>query len=166
MKQEFVPTPEMIKAAEDLFVAMAKQQLIEPVVTAYKVQILKEGNWNIAAKWAERLGQQVILDPNNAYLLEPADFSTYDIKCRKARDAANLVVDADDKCPLLVANTRLMEAERRLCDVMEPISNLSHHRLLCSGMPKLKEAVELYLQLLSPFVRTGAQLAADNAYAE
>jgi hypothetical protein len=44
----FQPTAPMIQAAEDLFLAMAFEQSVRPIVEGYQRKILAERTWHVA----------------------------------------------------------------------------------------------------------------------
>ncbi len=150
----FTPTTAMVGAAQAVFMSMAYLDTIRPVVLAYKTKILADGQWHIRPAFAARLGDEVILDPNTAYLMSDSDFEDYDAKCKLARDLARLPVDRDDQCPLLVAENLRMQAERELIDAMSSTTNITSHQLWCLGVEAYKKYLDLTLRLLAPFVKT------------
>lgn len=152
MEKKFVPTAAMVDAAEDVFKTMAFLETIRPIVMKYQTEILQQGQWRIRPKYADRLGDKVILDPKDSYLMSEEDLAVFIDHCKVARDKAGLHVDHDDKCPLLVAEHLLIKAKRALLDVMEPVTRLPADRLLSAGMDKYNSGVELTLQLLASFV--------------
>ena len=151
--QKFKPTPEMIAAAETVFLTMAFVQTIRPVVLEYQASILALGNWKIAPRFADRLGSEVILDPKMSYLMTSANFALYEQKCKLARVVARLHVAKEDQCPLLVAEHLARQAEQALVDAMSEITNLSVDKLLSSGQDQYKQFIELTLKLLAPYVK-------------
>lgn len=158
--QKFKPTPEMIAAAETVFMTMAFVQTIRPIVVQYQTSILALGNWKIAPQFAARLGSEVILDPKSAYLMTSADFALYDQKCKQARVVARLHVANEDQCPLLVAEELARQAEHALVEAMSESTNLSVDKLLSAGLDKYRQFIELTLKLLAPYVKNG--LATSN----
>jgi len=149
---KFTPTPAMISIAETLFAAMAMVELIRPVVTGYQTDILKRGQWPVRPEYADRLGAEVIVDPKLAYLMSEDDFAMYDTQCKAARKAADLHVNDDRNCPLLVAEHLVIEAEAALIDAMAPLTNLTAEKLNTASLDKRKKAVDLTLKLMAPFV--------------
>lgn len=158
MTRTFKPTDEMVRAAEALFLAMAHVDYIKPIVNGYQQEILERGKWFIRPEYLERLEQEIILDPKNSYLMGESDFAEYDAQCKAARVAANLPVDNPDQCPLLVAEHQVLQAEHAL---IETLGHTDVNRLLCAGLDKYKEYVDLSLKLMAPFVRDASAILAE-----
>lgn len=158
---KFVPTDEMVAAAQAVFLAMTLEQTVTPVVLKYQRQLLAEGQWRVRPEYAARLGDEVITEPHRAYLMSEADFALYDAKCKQARDAAGLSVDHPDQCPSLVAQDLQRQAERVLVDVMVSVTKITHEQLLSShrGLVNLRQYIELTLRLLAPFVKAAPRSA-------
>lgn len=151
---KFQPTEAQKKAARNTFVAMAVVETIRPIVEGYQKAILAEGQWRIQPKYAATLGNEVILDPSDTYLMATEDFVKYRVACNSAREAAGLHVPNEEWCPLLLAQHVLVKAQRALLEAMEPVTNLSPDRLLNAGLETYKEGVELTLRLLGQFVES------------
>lgn len=142
----------MIDAAQAVMMAMANLQLIEPVVRAYQVAILQKGQWRIRDAFAERLGHEVITDPNRAYLMPDDDFAEYDRQCKAAGIAAGMKATKPENCPLLEAQSLLSDCENALIDTMSHLTKIESKNILVLGMAKRKEFIDLTLRLLAPFV--------------
>lgn len=140
--KDFNPTTEMFDAAQTLLQAMAYMETIRPIVEGYEKEILDD------MQPLDRYEGELITDIKYTYMMPDDIFKIYDRRCRKARDKAGLHVDNDGFCPLLVADTFVVDATRTLIEVVEPVFKVSHHALLCSGMDKFHEYVELMLKLL------------------
>jgi len=151
---KFKPTPDQIRMAEATFTAMAFEQTVRPIVEAYEKAILEKHQFKIAKKWEDtRSGSagEIILNPKWAYLLEDSDFSIYNAECKVARDAANLKVEQDDFCPLLVAENLRIQAENALINEIAKTPGLEN---LASGYLDLKQrasVLDLTLKMLAPF---------------
>jgi len=152
--EKFKPSPEMIKAAETVFMAMAMVETIKPVVLKYSEEILAEGQWPVRSEFSERIGNEVILEKSKAWLMSDEHFLIYDGKCKEARKASDLYVASEDQCPLLVSEADLSKAETELADAMSPISPLNGEKINRMSPTMRKEVVELMLKLLAPFVST------------
>lgn len=159
MKKTFQPTPAMIKAARDVFVAMAVVETIRPIVRDYQRLILAEGQWrerpmppSSRRRSSDSTEPRVILDPEKAWLMSEADMAIYDGFCQKAQEMAGFYVEREGCCALLVAESELADAQNALVEVMEPVTNITVSRLLGGGMGKYKEYVDLTLKLLGSFV--------------
>lgn len=150
---QFEPNPTQIAAAQLVFMSMALLQTVEPIVTAYKNAILAEGQWRIG-RHQDRLGDGVVTDHKQSYLLSDEDFATYDALCKQARDQAGLVVEDTEQCPLLVAQDVLVQAQMLLVSEMEPIRGITWDMLLNRGLAVLHEYIELTLKLLAPYCKS------------
>lgn len=151
----FTPTPEMIETASDVMLARAEVEAIRPIVRGYQQKILQEGQWPEKERARERKdGVRVILDPQWAWLMSEENFAIYDAKCKEARVASGLSVNKPDNCPLLEAESRLRNAERRLMDTMASVTKVDADRVFMApnGLERAKEYVELSLKLLGPYV--------------
>lgn len=154
MKPKFQPTPTMVNAAQTVFTTMAFLQTIQPVVVQYQTEILARGQYRIRPEFSERLGDEVILDPKQAYLMSDKDFVEYDAQCKLERDLAKLLVDKPEQCPLLVAEDLQRRAEHQLIKAMEPsIIGVDVDKLLSLGQSRYRNFIELTLKLLAPFVK-------------
>lgn len=162
--KQFKPTPEMIQAAELVFVAMAAVDMIKPIVRGYQSKILADKQWPINEKYAGRLGVEVILDPEQSYLLGEKDMTAYFALCNEARIQSKLHVDSEDKCPLCVAEHDLVRAKWALCEAMAPITNISAERITSASMENYQSYIDLNLKLLGSFVRPAEKLMRDFCY--
>lgn len=152
-KVQFVPTPTQIAAAQLVFMSMALLQSVEPIVTAYKNAILAEGQWRIG-RHQDRLGDRVVTEHKDSYLLSDEDFATYDALCKQARDMVGLVVEESEHCPLLVAQDVLVQAQQLMVSEMESVANITWDMLLNQGLQVLHEYIELTLKLLAPYCKS------------
>lgn len=153
---KFTPTPEMISAAETVFLAKAHLALVAPIVTAYQREILARGQWKTAPPLRDDAGPLVVVDPKDGYLMSDADFAVYDAQCKAARVVAALYVENPDHCPMLVAEDEVRQAERLLVNSLESVTNLGADTLMRSGMKNYHTYVETSLKLMAPFVDRGA----------
>ena len=151
--KKFIPQPAMIEAADTLFLAMAKRSLVEPIVLNYQRLILKEGQWRVKRDYVQRgIYDEVVLEPDRAFLLEEADFALYDSLCKKAQTMVGLEVKQAGNCPLLEAKTAVSEAQALLAQSMASVTGLSLDQLLMLPMEKYQLYIDLSLRLLAPFV--------------
>ena len=156
--QKFTPTEEMISAAKAVFQAMAFVETIRPIVMQYQTEILAENKWRISPEFAKPsfraiYEDEVITDPKNSYLMSAEDFKEYSLKCKIARDKANLRVTENRFCPLLEAEHLLVQAKHALIDVMAETTKIQSQDILRSGMDKYNQYIDLTLRLLAPFVQ-------------
>lgn len=155
-------TPATIKAAETLFMAMAHEELVRPVVQAYQQEILQRLQLRTAPKFAAHGIDRIVLCSKDLYLLSDEDFKTYDAEAFKARDAAQLTVSNPQNCPLLEAQSAVLNAQKALLEEMAQIPGL-HNLKGAHLLPpqKRQEAVDLTLRLLAPYVRNARDITRD-----
>ena len=145
--KNFIPTKDMIRAAENCFAAMAFVETIKPVVTAYQRKVLAELQAPFAKEWKERglHRGEVVLDPAHTYLMEDCDFQAYLSRTREEQAKAGLHTDSPDHCPLLVAEHLQVKAEWAVIEAMEPVTHITEvygkHR---------DKLIDLSLRLLAP----------------
>jgi hypothetical protein len=149
----FKPTKEQIAAARNLFKAQAHLKAVRPVVIAYKTEILKANSFKVERRNTVKVERHniVILDPKDAWLMSDDDFKKYHDLCNVARKQANLHVDNEEFCPLLVAEEAVRQAENAFMDTMEPITgmksdNVSYH------LDIRRKYIELSKQLMVNYV--------------
>jgi hypothetical protein len=153
MNKTFTPNDEQLAAARAVVLAMAHLQTVQPIVEAYEREILGKHRFRIARKWVEHgCADEVILDPKSAFLLEEEHAQVFYRETYAARDAAGLKVDDPVHCPKCVAENLLIQAKKVLVDSMEPVTGITHHQVLCAGLGKLNEYVDLTLRLLVPYI--------------
>lgn len=151
----FQPTDKQLRAAETLLLAMTHEQIIEPIVKGYEREILARHQFHIDQKWVGRRGtvDRVILDPNEAYLLNEADAKIFYEECYEARDAAGLYVEKPEHCPYCVAHHMRVQAEGAMMEAMAETPGLEHLRRVMQAKLELRDkAVDLTLRMLTPFV--------------
>jgi len=145
-----VNDPNRIKAAQNLFMAMAWAETVRPIVTGYKKAILKNHQWHIAKEWTDKgMPDEIVLDPEHTYLLEENDFTVYLAECNEERKKAGLYVKSDEYCPLLVADHDVTRAEWALFDAMKDITGIDGHELYGKNREKY---LDLLLKMFAPFV--------------
>lgn len=175
-KLKFVPTSQMIDAAEQVFFAMALLQTIEPIVIAYQTFVLKQGQWSIRPDYLKSFRkrhtgpeplERKVLDPKDIYLLSDSDFNLCAAQFEIERTKTSFTVKREGNCPLLEAQTRLITAKHRLAEVMAPITKMSLEQITAAPPVLYNEYIELNLKLLAPFVdrdtsiTTGCALPCD-----
>lgn len=149
MNKKLHITAEMVAAAEAVFVAMAIERSIRPVVEGYQAKILKELGYS---------GYPL----KDTGLLPEEVFEHYDARCKEELDKAKLVVKRPESCPLLEAKNNVMKAQHALIEVMEPVTGLTPGHFLCSpdgqGLEHLAEYIDINLRMLARFVRNADDL--------
>lgn len=150
------PSKEIIEAVKTVLMAKAYTMTVKPIVLEIQNEVLNKFNYIVCPEtWGEYEGKiQMgrILDPNKAYEMGEKDFGHYltEIRQRYLKHFPKLEVD---HCPLLVAEELERQAQRNLVDILEPITGLSGHQLICSGLEKYKNYIELNLKYLTQFVK-------------
>lgn len=159
----FKPTAEMIAAAEAVFVALAFEQTIRPIVEGYKRKILSEREWHMSPETQAGVRRTDdkpidtrITDIRYAWLMSDVDFAEYARLCNAARITANLVVESEAYCPLGVAEEITRQAKRKLCDVMAEVSGFDVETIRTMKIEHYEHYVDLTLRLLAPFVGSAA----------
>jgi len=152
----------MISTAEAVFLAQAFVETIRPIVIKYQTQILAENQWKVRPEYQDGTEEEVITDPSLSYLMSESDFQSYHAKCNEARRTANLKVENDDQCPLLVAENLLRKAKIALCNAMEPVTNITYDKV-SSTMDSYNRYFELVLRLLGPYVSEPSDLIKSAA---
>jgi len=157
----------MIEAAENLFVAMAFEQTVRPIVEAYQRKILAERTWRCAPEYLERATRRAsdepveshITDINFAWTMEKEDFALYIKRCNEERIAAGLVVETEAHCPLLVAQDTTRKAKYALYDAMASVTKMSADAAVALKLADYNKLIDLSLRLLAPFVKNPLALA-------
>lgn len=147
------PTEAMITAAHNVFVTMAFEQTVKPIVEGYQKDILSFWRFKIAPEHVTRghKKDEIILNPKHSYLLSDDDFKLYLAECNDARIKAGLKVDNPEHCPLLVAKHLRIIAENTLIDTMKPVTGIKTDQVYM--LEHRKQLVDLTLKLLAPFVK-------------
>jgi hypothetical protein len=149
----FQPSQEMLTAAENVFVAMAFENTIRPVVEAYQLKILGEREWMITEEFLDHPDQpRQVQKLKDTFLMSESDFKQFAKRCNEERSGAKLHVQSEEFCPLLVAEDMTRVAKTVLIDVMTSITTIRSDdpKLLLDDRAKL---VDMTLKLLAPFVK-------------
>lgn len=149
--KEFRPTKGMIAAAESVFMAMAWVDVVRPVVIAFEEEILSRNQWHISDKWIARgiSADRIILEPKDTYLLDEKDAEQWEAERRVAVRESGLIVINEEFCPLLVAESLLVDAEGDLINAMKPLTGIDRRDVYGKNR---EELVSLALRLLSPYI--------------
>lgn len=165
----FKPDANQIRAARNLFAAMAHRDLVVPIVEAYQREILARHQWKPDACWAAigtgRLGHaewvnQPLLDPKHSYLMNDADSEVYFAECRKAQAAAKLITETPEHCPKLVAEDLVLRCEMALVAAMEPVTKVGWD-MVARDLKSKTAYIGLTLALLSKFVGTASEILGE-----
>lgn len=150
----FKPTPEMIAAAENVFLAMAMEGTTRPIVESYQKIIIAEREWYSDPAMSNSPGiPERVTDPKFAWTMGTDDFAEYRKRCNEERIAAKLQVETDDHCPLLVAENLTRLAKNALLDTMAGITKIDSTSAAALKTADHEKMVDLALRLLAPFVK-------------
>lgn len=150
---KFVPTRAMIEAAEDVFLALAIEGTMRPIVQAYQRKVLAERKWLVAPEMQAVAGvEEYVTDIKYAWMMSKEDFTVYHQRCNEERIAAKLPAETDDHCPLLVAENATRLAKCVLLDAMISITKIDS-KAASMSLENRDELVDLTLRLLAPFVK-------------
>ena len=150
----FKPTPEMIAAAENVFLAMAIEGTTRPIVEGYRKKVIAERVWLSDPATSSDPGvPERVTDPRYAWIMAPDDFAAYCKRCNEERIAAKLSAETDDHCPLRVAENMTRLAKTTLLDTMAGITNISGAAAAGMKTADYDKLVDLTLRLLAPFVK-------------
>lgn len=151
-KTQFTPTPAMIEAAENVFLAIAMEGTTRPIVEAYQRKVLAERKWMVAPEMLAGDVDEQVTDIKYAWTMSNEDFALYRQRCNEERIAAKLTVESDDHCPLLVAENVTRLAKCALLDSVASITGISGRAAAMSPANQDK-LVDLTLRLLAPYAK-------------
>lgn len=153
------PTPKQLSAARAVFMAMAVEQTVRPVVEAYEAEILASREWRASPEWVEQ-GIDVpgiIIKRRDIFLMTKDDINAFAALCHERRDAAGLRVSHPDNCPLLEAKSTLLDAETALLIAFdETVPGLLE--VARAPLAERAKAVDLCLKLCAPLVGDAAKV--------
>lgn len=157
--KEFTPTQNMIDAANAVFAGMAKVETLQPIIIGIQKRLLKEGKYPCDSKWSERArcDGEYITEPNHAHLMSDENAQKYHDLLHDEYLKAGFDVKAH-YCPLLIAESDLIEAKRDLILAMEPVitpeTGLTYDMLVTSRgcVENIDKVVDMTLKLLAPYV--------------
>lgn len=153
-RPQFTPTPEMIAAAESVFLAMTIESATRPVVESYQKKILTEREWYSDPAMSNAPGiPERITDPKYAWVMGSEDFRLYRKRCNEECIAAKLPAETDDRCPLLVAENMTRLAKKAMLDTMASVTKLDGATAASMNAADYDHFVDLTLRLLAPFVK-------------
>ena len=155
--RSFKPTPDMIRAAENCFAAMAFTETIRPVVEGYQKAILEAEKYPYSPKMMarrEKAPADYISNLQHTYMMSEEDFAHYLKRCREEQAKAGLHTDSPEHCPLLVAEHLQIKAEYALIDAMEPVTHLTRETIWekANALENSKKLLDLTLRFMAGFV--------------
>ena len=153
MKALKKPSKDVVAATETVLLAQAWVDTVKPIVIGYQTEILASMKAR-TDKQHRAYDDFIVLNPEHTYMMSEVDFQTYITLTRIHQDKAGLITESRDFCPLLVAESLLSDAQNVLVDILEPITGLSAHLLICNGMKSYKQYLEICLSWLARFVNS------------
>ncbi len=150
---EFDPSPELVRAADILFVAMAREEATRRIVEPYEQAILDASDYRIERGEHPDAGER-IRDRKLTYLMSDAEFKDYYAKCQAAVVEHNLHVRKPGNCPLLEAEHLRIQAENLFLELMHPHTKIDHRTLT---LELRAEVLDLSLKLISPHANPHAR---------
>lgn len=154
-------TNDMIAAGKSVFLAMAHEQLVRPIVEGYEAQILEENNFQYGDEWREHGIAGKVTERKRTYLMGREHFLAFIELTYKARDAHNLKVSRPDNCPLLEAEHLRMQAENNLLQQLAKLPRLEAFGKAMLTLDQRKKAIDAALSLLAPFVGDAKHILAE-----
>jgi len=160
-KPVFKPTAEMISAANDVALAMAWVQTVEPVVKKNRQAVLDKFWYkcgNDLAKKVIEMGDSLpefCKNEHDTMYISDADFAHYHTECHHLHNQSGLTVDHPEQCPLLVAESLLRKAHDALVKAMEPITKITKDMIFQApnAMENWNKYIDLNMRLLAPYLK-------------
>jgi len=144
-------TPELKKAAEILLAAQAYLAIVRPVVQGYQTAILADRQYHIDPKWVEKGdADMVVLDAKHVYLLTDEDSNEVFTAFDEARDAHGFPARQFGWCPLLAAESAVIQAEIALMNAAQYITITNIDIANVWDMAIRREMIELTMSFVVP----------------
>lgn len=156
MSTQFQPTQAQLTTAQDLFIAMAFEQVIKPQFENIQRQVLEDGNYRNAYfnHTRERMrtedNTEFIRNPRYDYCIEDTDAGRYFSELdRRTRNAGfNNGMNA-----LSIAENNVRLAQDALITAFAPITNLTCEDV-CVSLEIRKQLIELNLKFMAQHMDT------------
>jgi len=154
-----VPTiPQALKSAVNAYLlARTLTEVEREKVDAIQRRVLAQAAYRTDPKWVDREGE-TITEPDRAYLLCDSDHTDYLLAVRQDLEAAGYDIKGAPGearhsyfCPALQAETLQTETEHAVIDAVGEMLREGpdfRHKLLCVGLDKYHEFVELCVKLV------------------
>lgn len=156
--QPFVATDRQLIAFRALLAAEAEVARVRPIVRGYQAEILARHSFRPAAELADLADDVTLIrERKDTWLLSKADAAIFDSECEAARVArGDLPVSTVGFCPLLVAESAQMTAERELVESLADVTGVQwgkfkyDFKLLRPYLDAAKRLFAAYLQEKAP----------------
>ncbi len=154
--QNFKPTQEQIRNCELVFLNMAKVDTIRPIVEKYQKKILEKHKFEAKRKdEREFLYKETFLkyisEPKHSYLMKDSDSKIYFKELEDAHLEHGFNVKKD-YCPLLIAESDLIDAKRNFVNSMASLTNIKWKDV--TKLEHYSQIVELNLKFMVKFIRS------------
>lgn len=146
----FTPSSQMLDAMHCLMAAMALHNTIEPIVLSYETAILASRKWRMSEDFAEAFAEAVVSTRGDLDLLSKEDRSEFEQLRRAACKESGLFVEKPEFCPLLTASLRVTQYEKKLINVMAPLTGMAYSDISWD-MGLRERVIKLTRALLMPF---------------
>jgi len=141
-----------IEAAENLFIAKAYYETVYEHLRPLQVEVLEKHQFKVADEQVKKgRKHEVVTNPDRLHLISDEDFEIYQKEVHEIYLNEGYNVNFG-YCPVLIAYNQMNDAERNLCDAVEKYTGISHFQLVCSGLDKVREYIELNLEFFAPLV--------------
>lgn len=143
------PSKELVKAAENVFLAMAQTQTVRAIIEPIQIKILTNGQYK--SKYGTRA---VIVRAFDSYQMSDEDFSDYSAKLHAEYLANGFEVEMNI-CPLLVAEDLERKAKRLLVEKsfeIMPSKIMTLERIMTAKLELYHQYIDITLKYLARFV--------------
>ncbi len=136
---------EVVELGNKVFIRMAEADVIRPIVEDYQIEIINTNNLK------NKSTGKLITNLFNTYQMSEEHFSLYLTECNKKAKENGFDIEIN-YCPLLIAETKQREAERKfiteICKM--PQVNINIDDLLLS-LKNYKKVLDLSLEMVSSY---------------
>jgi len=150
----FKPTKEQIKATEKVFFNMVNVEIIKEIVLKYQKEILEKHKFKFKEKYDEEEYYKItfkkyIINPEHYYLMKDSDFKVYLNECYLKAVDNGFKLKSKEYCPLLIAQSNLIDSQNKLIDLFGPITHIKRGRVYLKNRTNL---IELTLKLMAKYI--------------
>ena len=145
-------TPAIKQSVQAVLLARAYAETMRARVDKIQREILAECPVRTAPEHLEQdpTLPQYITEPKDTFLGTDMDCEDYFAECNTRERAAGLKPDSmpDEHCPALVAEDIQRKAEWVLCGAAEEVFGVSQSDVLCAGLDKYRQWLDLLCKLV------------------
>lgn len=151
---------ELIEAARCYIIAQAYTKTIRPIVEGAQRKVLTENNYrrDMPGAATDEGTPVYIREPKQTYLMTDDDFTDYRFKVRRITEAAGLITETPDHCPLLVAEHLERQARRLVIKegikvLPAPLSSVITEDALSVNYEISKKFVDVTMRYVTQFIK-------------